>query len=187
MIVRTENICYPRSGHHLLVNILARYFDDSLKYCEYYSDEKHRMDVCPETNYQKNHDFRLTTPVLSDRKYVVQIREPFEAITSHYELEVSLGKIRPAEFDKKEYLTRKFKYFSEFCQKWVIDDVPNRLIITYRELTDTPFAVVSRVIAHITDSSAVDVSRLTKAVRSEAVRRCAGNRRNYLDFKSVSV
>jgi hypothetical protein len=185
MIGRTENICYPRSGHHLLVNILVRYFDDKLKYCEYYSDEEHRLDVCPETNYQKNHDFRLTTPILQNLKYVVQIREPFEAITSHYELEVNLGKIDPLKFDKKEYLTRKFKYFSEFCQKWVIDDVPNRLIITYRELTDTPFVTAGRVISHITNSASVDVPRLDKAVKSEQVRRCAGNRRNYLDFKGV--
>jgi hypothetical protein len=178
MIHRTENISFPRSGHHLLVNLLQAYFGEEIRYCEYYSDYSRRMEVCEETNYQKNHDFELATPVLTDRKYVVQVRDPFEAITSFYELDCRQQKIGPEATKHEEWFSRRWDYYVAFVKKWVLADVPNRLVIHYRDLIDSPHSATARVIAHITDDPKIDSPRLEAAVRATRVVRYAGIRRD---------
>ena len=65
MIIRTESISFPRSGHGPLHNALKRYFGDRLVYCDA-QNQRGRHCGCrsvpcvnPMTNFSKNHDFDL--------------------------------------------------------------------------------------------------------------------------------
>ena len=103
------NVSFPRSGHHLLVNLLLKYFSKNIDYqntedikkqtqfkevipagefiyCPFY---KHcQMTPCSDrrTNFQKNHDFGLKLNKESSYKYIVQYRHPLECLVSWYKL-----------------------------------------------------------------------------------------------------
>lgn len=171
MIKKTEFITFPRSGHHFLERTLRRYFGDEFKYCEKYTEPDKRFEVCPETNAEKNHDFGLLTPIRDDRQYVVQVRDPFEAIQSWAELEKIEKAVLP--FFWKE----KLEYFRGFVEKWVINDVPNRIVIHYRELADFPAETAYLVTTHITGKPGYlqDFFRL-RGITKEEVRNALGVR-----------
>jgi len=103
-------VTYPRSGHHLLVNMLLKYFsrdieypdtDDSrispngvndevitaggFNYCEFYGHCNSVPCSDPRTNFQKNHDFELRLRKDRNRKHIVQYRHPLNALISLYE------------------------------------------------------------------------------------------------------
>ena len=99
-------VTYPRSGHHLLVRLIANYqlnlnqktfcvhknLEDphgyisagQMQYCTYY---RHCNSVpCTDNacNLQKNHDFDLTLELPATNKLLVQVRHPLESIISFY-------------------------------------------------------------------------------------------------------
>lgn len=98
----------PRSGHHLLVNCLFKYFSEDmaypvtsgrktpdqcekvlqagkLHYCEYYNHCFTVPCTDPLTNFQKNHDFYGDLEKSNSSYYIVQYRHPLEFIVAHYE------------------------------------------------------------------------------------------------------
>lgn len=169
MIHRTEAISFPRSGQHLLADMLAAYLGEEFQYCEFYLEPGRRLAVRSETNYQKNHDFDLDWPITPDHRYVIQIRDPFEALTSLYELEG--GGAGPEWFDAK------WDYYMGFVRKWILNDVPNRIVVHYQDLVDLPVETLSRVITHISDHR-LDGTRVHRTVSAVGPRGRAGVRRN---------
>jgi len=104
---KITNITFPRSGHHLLVDCLLRYYSGDLnfirtsnaetnkfyrdilragkfRYCELYHHCKKYPCTEPETNFQKNHDFFLDLSVEKGQLCVVSYRHPLESIVSLY-------------------------------------------------------------------------------------------------------
>jgi len=98
-------ITFPRSGHHLLVNTLLKYFSRDVNYskigdkgflgrtpiragtfcyCEYYRHCLQHPCIDKRTNFQKNHDFKLRIKNDFTQYYIVQCRTPVEAIVSSY-------------------------------------------------------------------------------------------------------
>lgn len=171
MLKKTHAISFPRCGQHLLADMLTHYFGGNrFRYCEFYSDPELRMGVCPETNYQKNHDFDLNWPTSPEYTYIVQVRDPFEALTSLYYLE-GAGK------NPEEWFAEKWAYYYGFVQKWILGSVPNRLVVHYRDLVDHPVGMLSKVIHHISDEVA-DGSRVHKTVATVGPRGYEGTRRD---------
>jgi hypothetical protein len=101
-------VSFPRSGHHLLINILLKYFSSNvnypltsgentdrdcnrtliagkLVYCEYYNHCNTMPCIDKNTNFIKNHDFSLNLDILPDYYYIILYRKPIEAIISLYE------------------------------------------------------------------------------------------------------
>ena len=78
-VKRCTSVSFPRSGHHLLVNCLTKYYSRNLhfenfsgnnnlheileagplRYCEYYKHCRHNPCTDPNANFQKVHDFHL--------------------------------------------------------------------------------------------------------------------------------
>ena len=101
-------VCFPRSGHHLLTNILFKYFSKNaeflefsgessskrcsevinagnLFYCEYYNHCRSFPCTDKNTNFQKNHDYDLLLNIQKGYYYIVLYRNPIESIVSLYE------------------------------------------------------------------------------------------------------
>ncbi|MHC4948121.1 MAG: sulfotransferase domain-containing protein [Planctomycetota bacterium] len=170
-IRRTECVCYPRSGHGLLQKILTRYFGpETLVYCESYRDPHRMLDHDPETNYQKNHDLELNTPIRDDRQYLVQIRYPIESIVSWYRLACEQDGMEDAPAVWTSFAIQKASFWMGFYRRWVLDHVPRRLIVNYADLVDEPVGTVTRVVRFLGDD-APDRARIEASCAAEGVAR----------------
>lgn len=169
MIYKTEAITFPRSGHHLLKNILEYYFDGQLHYCSLYSDPPEvQLGVSLLTNFQKNHDFDLATPVSADRKYIVQIRDPIDAIESWFHMARRTTELCgvgvPEHSQWKEFCSGKMGYYVQFVDKWIFNHVSNRLIISYSDLLHRPENAITSVIQHMCGTADISSKRLVEAL-----------------------
>ena len=83
-------VSFPRSGHHLLVRVLNKYFGPKFVYCEYYNP----ADCCravpcefaDRVTFSKNHDYESCVPILTHQRYLIQYRAFVPAVVSDYEL-----------------------------------------------------------------------------------------------------
>ena len=168
----TECICYPRSGHHALANVLAAYFGSQLEYCEIYQHPEKQIGDDTQTNYQKNHDFDLRTAIGFDRRYLVQIRDPYEAWASRWSLHRRTGEITDESQENYIETVRSWSdYYAGFMNKWVISSIPNRLVVRYCDLVESPFATVENVIQFLQHPRLLDRGRLAEALRHSPVTR----------------
>lgn len=169
MINKTEAITFPRSGHHLLKDILEYYFDGQLQYYSIYGNSPGMLlGASLVTNYQKNHDFDLVTPVLEDRKYIVQIRDPVDAIESWFHMALRTtsfcGSGLPQHAQWKAFCSDKMIYYAKFVNKWVFNHVPNRLIVSYYDLLHRPENTITSVIQHMVATADISSKRLVEAL-----------------------
>ena len=168
----TECVSFPRSGHHLLHDTLTYYFGERLVYCEMYRQpESDRIGGESKTNYQKNHDFDLLTEIRSDRKYIVQVRDPLEAFASRWEMNIRVGKLNDTEQEFISTMHEWTTYYCGFIKKWVLSPVPNRLIVHYRDLIEHSEDVVSHVIQFIQGFPNTDNERIRSAIYRRNTRR----------------
>jgi hypothetical protein len=138
-----ESISFPRCGHKLTTDLLRTYFGEEFKY----------QGVCPPAgefspgyHFQKNHDFDLETPIQNDRWYIVQVRDPFEAIFSWHKLTVELDGIPDDIHAMREIMFQKQDYWAGFVKKWVASEIPNRVIVHYADLLSNTHETLSRII-----------------------------------------
>lgn len=154
----TECLCYPRSGHHALTNVLAHYFGKNFHYCEMYRENPKLMGPGSPTTWQKNHDFELLTPIIPERRYIVQVRNPLESIESWQMLDHRLIG-HPNETQEK-----RLDFWTAFVKKWVFGPVPNRLVVWYEDLVERPVPTVTSVIQFVTRTQNVDAVKLQAAL-----------------------
>ena len=186
---KIQCLTYPRSGHHLLVNILARYFGDvpnfdsrsietgkdrshfsagKFAYCEYYTHCRKTPCINLDTNFQKSHDFNSTVPVKPNQFYVVQYRAPYPAIISGFILASEVLKsVDDSEKSWKAYLERNYVRYKRFYKKWVLEQ-ENELcyILKYEELVQNPFDRACEVIEFIDSSSLIDRAKLRAIIEN---------------------
>lgn len=110
------------------------------------------------TNYQKNHDFAMDTPLVPGRRYLVQVRNPLEAIESWRELEELVG-ATPSSVEAK------LNQWTWFVQKWIYSPVPQRLVVWYEDLVARPFDVCAAVIRFLSGSQMIDHQALETALK----------------------
>lgn len=167
-VAKTEALCFPRSGHHLLKNILEHYLGGAMNYCSVHEDEESkRIGAHPLTNFQKNHDFDLKWPITDDRRYLVQTRDPIDAIESWFHLEQRMGKTgatRPEYEVWRNYIAGKLDYWRGFVDKWIYSYIPNRLVVSYADLLHRPESTVTSVIQHLQAKAEVDAKKLNDAL-----------------------
>jgi len=156
-MIPTECISFPRCGHHALTEVLRAYFGENFHYGEIYRDGA-RIGPGSKTNWQKNHDFNLDTPVLPDRNYIVQIRNPLEAIESWENLD---KRVAGRVVDTCE---NRIEFYSRFVTKWIYGPVPWRLVVWYEDLMARPLPTVTSVIQFVTRTQNVDVAKLQGAL-----------------------
>lgn len=159
-----ENVCFPRSGHHMVYDVVRSYFGNRLSYCELYLQPERQIDLCPETNYQKNHDFGLDTPVAKDRKYLVQIRNPVHAITSRWAME-SRTSASVAESGWETSAKEWAVYWAGFFSKWILSPIPNRIIVQYEDVLTNPMDTMTTIIQFIQGVQNIESDRLYQCLQ----------------------
>jgi len=178
----THCICFPRSGHTWTTKVLYSYFGDDFQHCEMYCDPGRIIAADPTTNFQKNHDLSLQQTIDPSFHYLIQARNPENAILSWY-LAAALGKDGntgsldlPREDRASRILTEhipaylkwradKMAYWEGFRIKWIFSAVPNSMIMYYEKTLADPVGEFSKVIQFLTGSRYFDERRLEVAIR----------------------
>jgi hypothetical protein len=178
-----QGISFPRSGHHMLVDVLKAYFGSAFHYCGFYSLCDRRPCPEPSTNLQKNHDHRLDVPRDECRDYLIQYRHPLPAVASHYEL-----RLRRAEIAQEDdcadlwraYALEQVQHWKEWVHKWVLDNEnPRALKLSYEQTMADPVTAFSAAVRLIAPDDPVDLERITEI----AVRHAISARRDLSEFR----
>jgi hypothetical protein len=174
---RVTFVSFPRSGHHLVMTGLGRYFgadrdfysnaadaggpvstfqSGPLRYCEYYTHCRSVPCANPETNMQKNHDLSLRLPLESGR-FLVLHRAPEPAIASWYRVVHSTSlfwRFLPRFASSALFRKLKYLYWKGFMEKWVRPSHPvdRFLILRYEDILRQPMEVFRSIIRFCDDS-----------------------------------
>jgi hypothetical protein len=166
-IFRTMCATFPRSGHLALRDTLLAYFGERFHYCESHKTPvEFTLENNPKTNYEKNHDFNLTVPVVKWRKHLVQIRDPRAALSSWWRFKGNTFPLKNTEERRRwrEHMTEGMEYYHRFFNKWIIQPVPNRLVVPYDLLVSRPLYTCRRVIKFISGED-IEYAQLVRALR----------------------
>jgi hypothetical protein len=169
-------VSYPRSGHHLTVRVLKKYFGDELKYCQFNpAINKDCCQQCPcvdtSVTLTKNHDLDLDRPLSwglpksPNTPYLILIRNFLEAVVSDYNMYLRRNDDRHEVW--LEYSKKKLRYYERFVRKWVLShDGIEKLIVSYEDLTANPLGSFRRIIQYFQPSDPIDTERLAEIIES---------------------
>ena len=117
-------VSVPRSGHHLMVNMLKEYYGDEFKYCEFYNKACCDSYPCsnPLVKIQKHHDMDLKLKILNNFRYVIGYRDFLKSTISDFELFCRGDKLGVCD-NEESWLMFSFSrlsYWKKFIHKWVL-------------------------------------------------------------------
>lgn len=195
------NASYPRSGHRLLRDVLMHYFHGNMVFYEPYAarikPKRAPAGRLNRPNYIKTHDFNLkgrnelTDKFSDNRRYLIQIRHPLEAIASYYEFSVRHSYIgMDTEQNWLVFLYDKLKYWKKFVDIWILEEKHDSLIVRYNELVRDKENTISSVIRFLSLSNEIDCKELCDAIDKVGFYQYVGDEkseklkhRNLSDFK----
>ncbi|XSG85244.1 MAG: hypothetical protein ACPW60_00620 [Methylohalobius sp. ZOD2] len=183
------NASYPRSGHRLLRNMLMHYFHESMVFYEPYADKivsKRAPSGRPNLpNYIKTHDFglkgrnELADKFPDNRRYLIQIRHPLEAIASYYEFSVRHSHIK---IDIKQswliFLYDKLEYWKKFVDIWILERKNDSLVVKYNELVRDKETTLKSAICFLSGSDIIDRKKLSDSVNTIGFYQYAGDKKS---------
>jgi hypothetical protein len=144
-------VSFPRSGQHLIENILSyccKEHNVEFTYCEFYSCCRHLP--CDKGNkFSKNHDFDLDLNIEENIKYISLYRNDLILqLESYYRYSSKL------EFKEYEYvellkfISDKKRYYNGFIEKWINNKDENILKIEYYNLLENPEKISKEIFKH---------------------------------------
>lgn len=152
-----DSVSFPRSGHKLTTDLLTAYFGEGFGY----AGEGEKKDV---VHFLKHHDEDLTLPILPERRYLVQVRDPFDSMHSWFRMTVDLDGIKDSRASFCAVFDSKLDYWAGFVRKWVLKEYPNVWVFHYQDLVERPSEALMRMIPIF--GKKPDQSRIVAAVRS---------------------
>lgn len=175
---RLFNVSFPRSGHHFIEDALRGYLGDRFAYCGYYDHCNATPCTHAATNFQKNHDLWLDTPMLAGERYLILFRHPYPALQSYFDLYLEQGWL-PVELDTRETWTRwlgaGLRYWLRFMDRWVLHGPEGRYVLSYEDLTADPIRRMTEIVGLMIPDQPIDRARLTDILaRSSAIRHMPG-------------
>lgn len=178
-------ISIPRSGHHLLVSFLFKYFSmkkkyENFEYCNKYNTCKTCPCSCENGNvvFQKNHDLGPSFPdVEYDRKmrYIFQYRKDIVSqIISNFKLIYEKRSKKELEtLDTREHWEKAalngVKYYNRVIEKWYIDKKPNVHLIAYEDLVLNPNMEILKALSFFIDKGDIDKDLISKIVEKQNI------------------
>ena len=185
MIRRTRCISFPRSGHHLLVDLLVLYLGDDLVYADRYgSHDIHgkRVDKTPgspghcvpcsfkdnpQANLEKNHDYDLDIP--HDLPVIVQTRPVLDSIISWYNFQVDEAATEDSQIAWETFAESAARFRIGFDNKWVLPMLDQAVLIDYNDLVGNPRFTLHTVLSFL--GIEVDDNRINEVLCSMKIQR----------------
>ncbi|XWN32521.1 MAG: hypothetical protein ROR55_05235 [Devosia sp.] len=172
------NVSWPRSGHHLLVAVLTALIGRRFGYCEFYTPRQVPNSPCcglfPCAKLDlicmsKNHDFQFDSVVPPGMKLIVQIRDYLPSMISDFEVYVAVGNDDTVASFRRFAENRAHRY-ARFRHRWIVPDLPDRLIVTYDDLTQNLEATL-RTVAAFAELGAIGDEHFARAIQPPPKRR----------------
>jgi hypothetical protein len=178
-----QGVSVPRSGHHMLVNLLQSYFGSTFQYCGYYDLCEQRPCADEVTHLQKNHDHSLDLPADEDRDYLIQYRHPLHTIVSQYEHGLRHGRWS-AEQDCRQnwqaFAVDRLECWEAWIHKWVLDNEnPRALKVSYEQILADPTSALTRIVTLFAPDDPLDARHLRRVIRQRRLT----PRRSLEDFR----
>ena len=143
-------ISFPRSGHHALKNVLSAYFGDAFQYYDSYLPMIVKRE---DSNFQKEHDLDLNIPVILGARYLIQVRNPIQAVQSWLDFDSRVAAC-PRNVEQAEWrgvFYKRLGFWREWYDKWVLAPLWPRLVVDYEDLIARPYEVCESVIQYMTE------------------------------------
>jgi len=148
---KTLFVTFPRSGHHLVVDILQKYYGEEMRYCEMYSHCSRVWCTDSSTTHQKTHDFGLDVPTDLDVRYIIQIRNAEDAIASWYKSAIIANWTNQ---NWKSFLENGLSFRKRFLDKWIYGPTGHSItIVTYENLIADPLKEIKSIIGYPCDDN----------------------------------
>ena len=164
-----QGVSFPRSGHHILVDVLSSYFGSTFQYCGFYLLCEQRPCAGRVNHLQKNHDHELTLPIDADHDYLIQYRHPLHSITSHYEHKLRHGEFSPEQDSRdtwEEFALASVGHWRSWARKWLIANTnPRAFKLAYEEIMANAPGVLARLVQFFGPSHPVDLAHLHRIIR----------------------
>lgn len=142
MVKRVRFVTFPRSGHHWLVSMLELRGIEGWCYDEHHTTGN-TLENCPWITAQKTHDFQLNVPKVNEFVHIVQIRSRAPSIASWCKVK----KCTERMLFRVAGVQRDFRH--QWIEKWLVDPVPNRIVVRYEELARDPQRMVDYIVSKI--------------------------------------
>jgi len=168
-------VSWPRSGHHLLVNILKSYYGKTFRYCNYYNS----VDCCRTIpcsrfryiNFSKNHDYRDIVPITDNRKYIIQYRKYMPSIASDFELYLRRSnRNNDTAVDFRRFATESAKNYLRFMERWSSAAATNTTFVrlSYERLIGSPEETLRTLVTLFSPSRPCDERKLASSIQAVA-------------------
>lgn len=157
----------PRSGHHLLAQVLGEYYGPHYSYCEFYGGgdacchaipcrQPYQPLLANRLFLQKSHDLKLSDPVDLPGKYIIQYRHPVPRMQSNYDHNRHVTGRPDTLEDFRRFAKVEMTYFIRFWQKWLREPIRDAFVLTYENLVGQPREALTDLLAFIEPERAVD-------------------------------
>jgi hypothetical protein len=167
----------PRSGHHLLAQLLVEYYGSELRYCEFYGDGDACCHSIPcrlpfepllgnRLFMQKSHDVGFKDPVDVPGQYIVQYRHPIPRMQSNFDHNIHVTG-RPDTWERfVSFAEAETAYFIRFWDRWIRTRKRTRdtCVVSYEDLVGEPRETLQRVIHFIDGPDANDDAAMERAL-----------------------
>lgn len=165
----------PRSGHHLLVNMLCEYFGAAIHYCEFYRGLpscchaipcRQPFDPLLQNDFfmQKSHDFQDDDPVNLPGKYIIQYRHPVPRMQSNFDHYVHVNDKEDSAAHFRRFARGDMRYYVRFWKKWMKDPQPNFFLVSYEALVGIPRETFVRLLHFLDDDHVINEDALQCAL-----------------------
>lgn len=148
---RTMIVSFPRSGHHLLVNLIKGVLGEEVRYCDPYAHGTSRL---AKATLFKSHDFDLNEE--AQEHTIVMIRKPEQAISAWYEIATQKERGK----DWKSFHAEKLRFHKKFCRRWLGLGFP---VVTYENLIAVPERILTRVTRYVS-TAPVNADLIRKSI-----------------------
>jgi hypothetical protein len=151
---------YPRSGHTYLAALLRAYFGPEFHYSAVYPHDHEDPRLVAALRFEedrahaasphflKSHDFDLTDEIVPGSKYLISVRDFFDATQSWNSW---TGRENSSPYIRS-MLHTYLPYYAGFMEKWVIPEaLPDgcqRCVVHYLDLMHSPKTVLHRVVEY---------------------------------------
>lgn len=141
------SVSIPRSGHHMLMNLLRDVFGETFTYCVFYAGSPccQTIPCTRPVSIQKSHDFELDQPIDNKLLYIVEYRNFVSSTISDYKMFASNNGADCRSL-WLNFAFLRMEYYTRFLEKWALEERGNVLCVNYDEVMINPVQQIRRVI-----------------------------------------
>ncbi|MBI1274939.1 hypothetical protein GC177_03075 [bacterium] len=175
---RVASASVPRTGHHMLQQMLEEYFGERHSYCQYYDGPQKRADCCnqfpcvhPDVNFQKNHDLDRKGTSTTQYHYLVQYRHPLKATVSSFLEGLSYQPHMRNNYEYWRHFARgEFNFYKSFVKRWMkAYALPHALYVEYDDFMQRPIKVFSQIVSFFEPDAEPDLEKISKIIAKKNI------------------